>query len=302
MSPSKKRLAIVLCGLAAAASLAAGSLAWLAVGTARDIDHHRLKVLSIGASAVPRTAPTAAQRAGLPAPVQRWLAFTFPAGVPALTHVEVDMAGQFRRPKTTRFTPTTAHQTITAATPAMVFDATTPIVAGVWARAYDAYVDGRMEMKAKILSALAVVDEASSSELDRVSLRRWLLESSLVPVALLPGGPVRWEAVDDQRARAVVAFKGTTASLLATFAADGRLLRFDSETDGDLTTPYHGSGEHVARDDYQRIDGVMVPMKFVVARAAGGRLYPFWEGRVTSLRFGHADPAQGLTTQLDARR
>ena len=73
---------------------------------------------------------------------------------------------------------------IAVGTPALVFSATTPIVPGVWARAYDAYVDGRMDMKAKVLSAVAVVNESSSPELDRISLRRWLLESALYPAAL----------------------------------------------------------------------------------------------------------------------
>ena len=39
--------------------------------------------------------------------------------------------------------------------------------------------DGRMEMKARILGLVTVVDETGSPELDRISLRRWLLESPL---------------------------------------------------------------------------------------------------------------------------
>ena len=195
------------------------------------------------------------------------------------------MAGEFRRPLTEGFTPTTAAQTVAVGTPAMMFDATVQMVPGVWARAYDAYVDGSMEMKAKVMSALAVVDESSSPELDRTSLRRWLLESPLYPMALLPGGPVRWEAIDDGRARAVVSYHGISASLVATFDADGRLLRMDAEADGDLGTPYHGSGEHAARNDYREVDGVMIPMGSVIARAAGGKLYPFWRGRIEHIRF-----------------
>lgn len=268
------------------------TLGVLAARTESDIAGHRAAVLR-SAVAVPSAAPTAQQVAALPAPVQRYVAFTFRGPVPQITHVELDMEGQFRRPKTKTFTPTTASQTIAAATPAMVFAATTPILPGIWARAYDAYVDGHMEMKAKVMSAVAVVDEAITPELDRISLRRWLLESPLYPVALLPGGPVRWEAIDAQRARATVTLEGVSASLVASFAEDGRLLRFDAEEDGDLGTSYHGSGEHVTRDDYQQVGTMMIPMKFVIARAAGGRLYPFWDGRVTRVRY-----SDGSTLQL----
>lgn len=280
---------LVLASTAAVATLGAASLAWMAHDTQRSIDRHRAAVVR-AAAAQPSAGglPGAAQLAALPPPVQRYIAFTFPAGVPPLSHVEMEMDGRFRRPKTDRFTPTQARQTVAAFTPAMVFDATTPILPGVWARAYDAYVGGRMEMKAKILSAFAVVDEVSSPELDRISLRRWLLESPLYPVALLPGGPVQWQAIDERRARAVVSLQGVTASLVATFSAEGGLQRFDAETDGDLRTPYHGSGEHVMRSDWQAVDGMMIPMRFSIARAAGGQVYPFWEGRITTIHFSPA--------------
>jgi hypothetical protein len=288
----------VLAVVSAVLAVSAITLWDLAARTESEILAHRSAVLK-AAAAAPSPVPTAEQLAALPAPVRRYLAFAFPGPVPRLSHVEIDMEGQFRRPKTTAFATTSASQTIATATPALVFTATTPLLPGVWARVYDAYVGGRMAMKAKILSAVAVVDETSSPELDRLSLRRWLIESPLYPLALLPGGPVRWEPIDDRRARAVVSHRGLTASLVVSFAADGRLLRMDSETDGDLTTSYHGSGEHAARDDYQRVGAMMIPMKFIVARAAGGRLYPFWEGRVTRIRFS-GDSAPGEVASAGA--
>ena len=202
-----------------------GATLWaLASATESDIRGHRVAVVNAGARAASPT-PGTLSLAALPAPVQRYFKFVFPGTAPQATHVDITMQGQFRRPKTQGFTPTTAEQTIAVGTPALVFSATTPIVPGVWARAYDAYVDGRMDMKAKVLSAVAVVNESSSPELDRISLRRWLLESPLYPMALLPGGPVRWESIDDHRARAVVTYNGLSASLVATFAGDGRLLK-----------------------------------------------------------------------------
>lgn len=273
--------------VAAVCGLAGLTLAALGARTENEIDGFRAAVARAGI-AVPSPLPTAAQLAALPAPVQRYVAFTFRAAIPQLTHVEVTMEGQFRRPRSSSFTPTQATQMLAAATPALAFAATTPIVPGVWARAYDAFVDGRMVMKAKLLSAVAVVDEPASPALDRISLQRWLLESPLYPVALLPGGVVQWQAVDTHHARATASYGGMTASLLATFGDDGRLLRFDAETDGDLRTAYHGAGEHGGRDDYQLVAGMMLPMRFVIARAAQGQLHPFWDGRVTQIRVTRA--------------
>lgn len=253
---------------------ACGTVAYFAIGL-RD----RINTMEAAVAHAAKAVPVAA--ADLPAPVERYFTFTFPQGVPTdITSVEMDMAGDFRRPLKEGFEPTTARQVADARAPNFVFSADTPIIGPTWAIAYDAFIDGQMEMKAKILSVLTVVDEKGSPKLDQISLRRWLLESPVYPVALLPGGFVRWEAVDQRRARAIVEAYGQTASLMATFRPDGSLERFDAEEDGDLTTPYHGSGEHTWRGDYRLVDGVMIPMEFIIARAAKGDIQPFWKGRI----------------------
>ncbi len=251
--------------------------------TEGDIEGHRERIDEL---AVAAGAPVVDVDgiADLPAPVRRFVAYTFPSGFDDLpTVTEFTMEGDFRRPLTEGFNPTTAEQIAATGVPAFVFSATTPVLPGVWARAYDAFGEGEMEMKAKVLSTLTVVDERETPELNRTSLQRWLLESPMYPAALLPGGAVRWEPIDGDRARAIVSADGLEATLVATFRADGSLERFDAEEDGDLTTPYHGSGEHTTRGDYRLVDGMMLPHEFAIARAAGGELYPFWTGTVTSI-------------------
>ncbi|TVO73514.1 MAG: hypothetical protein FHK78_11520 [Sedimenticola selenatireducens] len=169
--------------------------------------------------------------------------------------------------------------------PALVFEAHTPIFPGFYATVYDAYLDGEMEMKAKLFSLFTVVDEKSSINLDRISLRRWLLEASLYPQALRPSAYLKWEPIDDLHARAVVSYKTSSIDMVATFAEDdGRLISLHAEQDGDLTTPYHGSGEFVSRSDYRDVEGVMIPFKFSVARMAKGKTFPFWEGEVIAYK------------------
>ncbi len=196
----------------------------------------------------------------------------------------MNLEGDFRRPLRESFAPTTATQVIAVNEPALIFAATTPIANILWARAYDAYVDGNMDMRAKIVSAITVVNENSAS-LNQTSLQRWLLESPLYPMALLPGGHVTWEAIDLNKAKAIVKFRGIQAELIATFREDGSLQQFQAAHDGDLTTPYHGAGEYVLREDYQQVQGIMIPHKFTIARYANHTLYPFWRGHIKSIRF-----------------
>jgi hypothetical protein len=279
-------IAVAIAGAAAVGSflvLAHGARERIAAAESRIIDRARGIAAETTASV---------STAALPAPVQRYFAFTFPNGAPrspaasGVQWVTVAMDGDFRRPRTEGFAPTSARQVIRTAAPDMVFSADTPIFGLLWATASDIYIDGEMEMRAQLLSAMTVMEQRSTPALNRTSLRRRLLESPLYPMALLHGGPVTWEAIDDRRARAVVRAHGEEAALVATFRSNGSLESLDAETDGDLTTPYHGSGEHASRSDYRLVDGVMIPFGFEIARAVGGNTYPFWRGSVTSIAFG----------------
>jgi hypothetical protein len=277
-----KRIALTVVGVVFVAGV---FIAYSWIMTESDISRHRKRVTAI-ASTAPSPSYDAAKIMALPNPVKRYFAFAFGGDIKPkpIKLIEMRMNGYFRRPLTESFAPTTAEQTIAAGRPAFVFSATTPIAPGVWARAYDAFADAQMEMKAKIMSTLTVVNEKETPALNKTSLRRWLIESTICPTALLPGGPVSWEPIDDSRARMVVSVGELEASLVATFGPDGRLERLDAEEDGDLTTPYHGSGEHVLRGDYQMISGMMIPHTFTIARASGAKILPFWKGRITLIK------------------
>lgn len=268
-------------------AVVAGLAATIGVGhwsTERDITAFQAQVQAIAHDA-PQLGLDQAALSELPDPVQRYFDFVFPNSVPAGDIVRLAAEGQFRRPQTEGFSFTTAEQVIALREPALMFSATTPIIPGVWARAYDYFAEGEMEMKAKILSVMTVVDESETPELNVISLRRWLLESALFPQGLLPGGPVTWEAIDDDCARAVVQTDGLQASMKACFDEAGRMTHMIAEEDGDLTTPYHGSGEHVTRSDYRDVDGVMIPHSFVISRHAAGEIYPFFDATITEINF-----------------
>lgn len=287
--PARRLLRRTAAGIGILVVALVGAVAYSSVQTERDIAELRAGIVEVG-EAAPSPVGDPAAIDDLPEPVARYLEYVFgdSASPPSLTHVEMTMSGEFRRPLTEGFAPTTAEQTTAIGTPALMFSARTTMAPGLWARAYDAYSNGEMEMKAKVLSTLTVVDETETPELNQTSLQRWLLESPLYPAALLPGGPVRWEPIDDTRARAIVAADGYEASLVATFRPDGSLESFAAEHDGDLTTPYHGSGEHVLRTDYRSVDGMMIPHGFTISRAADGEIHPFWTGRIDTIEF-HQD-------------
>ncbi len=272
-------------GLGAMLLLLVVTVGFFSRQTEADISALREDVAAIG-EATPSLIYDASELDDLPEPVQRYFEYTFVGSPERYSYVELTQSGDFRRPLTDGFNLTTAEQTVAVGTPALMFSARTEMIPCLlWATAYDHYAEGEMEMKAKVLSTLTVVNESETPALNQTSLQRWLLESPMYPASLLPGGPVRWEAINDSQARAVLEADGLEASLVATFRADGSLESFMAEADGDLTTPYHGSGEHVARDDYREVGGMMIPHRFTISRAAGGELFPFWTGELDTIEF-----------------
>lgn len=231
--------------------------------------------------------PDATEIQALPQPVQRYFAFTFPNGFPEQKqYVVVKMQGMFRRPLTQSFEPTTARQVASFTRPDMVFSASTPIFGPIWADVYDRFIEGEMQMEAKLLSAFSVVHEDKNPSLNQISLRRWLLESPTYPMALLPGGIVTWHAIDDTHALAVASAYGIKAELMATFGPNGELLSFDATKPGDLTTPYHGSGERVSRSDFQLVNNIRLPMSFEISRVGKDAIaHPFWRAKITDIHF-----------------
>ena len=252
--------------------------------TNHSVDNYRKRVQEIG---MQEKSPVFDRKTWdtLPSPVARYFDYTFKETPKQATHVKMRMVGDFRLPLKDDFNPAVAQQVAALGEPAFVFDETITMAPLFWAHAMDAFMDGKMEMKARLESLFIVVDQKETPELNLISLRRWLLEAPLYPMALLPGGKVRWEAIDGNRARAIVSDDGLEIAMIATFREDGSLERFDSEEDGDLSTPYHGSGEHVSRSDYKEIDGMMIPMRFTIARASKGQIFPFWAGRITEIIF-----------------
>ena len=191
-----KRTAIAVAVTVAIVSVV---VAYSARQTEADIQALRDRVEVIGL-ANPSPVYNADAPGDVPEPVRRYFDYTFVGAGGPLGFVEMTMDGDFRRPLTEGFSPTTAEQTIAVGTPSLMFSARTSMFPGVWARAYDFYANGEMEMKAKVMSTLTVVDESETPELNQTSLQRWLLESPMYPAALLPGGPVRWEPIDDSHA------------------------------------------------------------------------------------------------------
>ena len=99
--------------------------------------------------------------------------------------------------------------------------------------------------------------------MDRSSLVTFLSEILFIPSAALQDY-VKWEAIDDLNAKAIISCYGLSASGVFTFNEDGEILSFVTDDRSAATTD--GSSEKVkwsaSCGDYIQVDGIKKPTVF----------------------------------------
>lgn len=277
--------AVVVAGLvgAGAAVAAAAAMAW-SRGTARAVG--RLRGPPPDADAAVPAVPAVharAQLAGLPAPVVRYLEFALLPGQPLVERARVEHVGTFQsRPGA--WSAFTSVEHVAVRPPGFVWDATIRMVPALPVRVRDSYLEGAGAMRAAAGALVPVVDQQGTPEMAEASLQRFLAEAPWFPTALLPGDAgagVEWTPIDDRTARATLRDRGVTAVVDFHFGPGGEVVRTSALRHRDVRgtpvrTPWVGHSR-----DYQRVQGMMVPMAGEVEWLAPEGRLPYWRGRIT---------------------
>lgn len=199
-------------------------------------------LLARGRSAPPRRVDASAV-AALPAPVRRYVE---EAGAPGRTVPRVALLtqrGELRAAADRPWMPFESEQAYAFDPPGFAWLAEARLAPGVRMLARDAFVDGRGNMLVRLLGAFTVAD-AKGPELDQgAGLRHWGEILSFPEAALDPR--LRWEPIDDDRARVRVDQDGLRLEAVLEFGADGLPVAFHAERFRDVDgvgvlTPWSG--------------------------------------------------------------
>ncbi len=196
----------------------------------------------------------------LPAPVARYFRYVLPEGQPLIRHVRIQQEGTFKLKD--KWIPFTATQDFSGGSPGMVWNANMRMNALLGVRVRDAYVQGRGSMQGRIFSIVPIVNEVGKPELDAGALQRYLAEAVWFPTALLPREGMRWDPIDDRRARATLTDHGISVSLEFEFNEVGEITHVFTpgryrEVNGSYElTPWRGTHRQ-----YETRNGVRIPMQ-----------------------------------------
>jgi hypothetical protein len=283
-------LCLVVGGLAAVGLTAFGERRWAAQVKALQagLEHGRLDGKP-GPGSLP-TRYDARELAGLPAPVQRYFRAVLKDGQPVITAVTIHMAGTFNMSATAeQWKPFTSRQRVVTRRPGFLWDAGIAMLPGVNVRVVDSYIAGRGLLRAAVQGLIKMAEQQGDGDIARGEFMRWFAEVLWYPTALLPSQGVRWEAVSDHSATAMVVDGPLSLTLLFRFDEAGLISSFRAEARGGMVgdklvmAPWEGIWSN-----YQAVDGVQVPFTGEVAWMRPEGRKPYFIGTVTALAFEFA--------------
>lgn len=261
----------------AAAAIGAGTFLW-GRSTARAVGR-----LAPGGTAGTFTRD---QLAGLPAPVVRYFEFALTPGQPLLRTARIEHAGAFRGSLDAPWSPFTSVQHVAVDPPGFVWDAKIRMSPLLTVRVRDSYLEGTGSMLASMAGVIPVVNAWGRTDLASGALHRYLAEAVWLPAALLPGGGVIWEPIDDDSAQATLTDFGVSVSLDFRFSQNGEVVsvytpsRYRDVNGKGVPTPWEGHYR-----GYERINGMMVPREGEVAWILPEGRLTYWRGRVVGVEY-----------------
>ncbi len=227
------------------------------------------------------------QLEGLPAPVQRYFRAALKDGQPMIAAVSLEQTGTFNMSESAEaWKPFTAKQRVITQRPGFDWDARIGMFPFVAAHIHDAYIAGHGVLRGAIGGLIPLVNMPDNAELQQGEFMRYFMEALWYPTALLPSQGVRWQAVDDQSARATLKDGALSLTLTFRFQEDGLIGSARAESRGRLVNGVPGGQPWQGRFwNYASRGGMQVPLEGEVAWVTPEGIKPYYRGRLTSLTF-----------------
>jgi hypothetical protein len=221
----------------------------------------------------------------LPAPARRYLLHAIRPGTPLAYSVSLEMGGTMRLKPGHEWMPMKARQ-ILAPPKGFVWQAEVGDGLMRFSGA-DHYANGSGRVRFWLWGIIPLVQQEGLN-VSRAALGRMVCETIWLPSSLLPQRGVKWEASDDESARATMKIGEETITLNILVEPDGRLreiriLRWGNQTE-DGGFGYIPFGGQIQEE--HAFDGYMIPSKVGVGwRIGTDRYFEFFRAQIENADF-----------------
>lgn len=162
----------------------------------------------------------------VPTVIQNWLTISGVLGKPYISNVHLTQDVQLKlTPDQSDWTIGTAEQYFTIHPPAFNWNIDSELNAFLSITGRDKFVDGKGEMKIKLLSIIPVADAKNETKVDQATLQRYLAEIVWFPSASL-SPYIKWENIDNNSAKATMEYNGIKGSGVFYFDEQGLFKKF----------------------------------------------------------------------------
>ena len=214
--------------------------------------------------------------AGLPRPAVRYLQFAVPAGQRPVRTARIAQSGTFLVNPPDGWAPFTAVEHFTASPPSFVWNARIRMAPFVVTRVRDSYENGGGAMVARMGHLFTLAEQHGTREIASAALLRWLAEAAWLPTALLPSQSLVWQPVDHLTSRIALSDHGLDVAVDVDISERGEITRVSADRYRDLDgvgvlTPWVGWFRQ-----YERVEGMMVPMEAEVAWIVEEKAMPYF--------------------------
>jgi len=192
----------------------------------------------------------------LPESVKKYFEYSLSEGQEYISYLRLKHGGEFRTKPNQKWMPIKGEEYFTAEKPGFIWFGKVPLVS-----AKDSYYNGKGNLKIKLLSVIPLAD-AKGREFDQGEIFRWLAEAPLFPTALLPSEKLKWEAIDNNSAKAVLIDKDITVEGIFHFNGQGQITEFSAKRYRDESKTFEDWGGYY--QDYREIGGVKIPFNIEV--------------------------------------
>ncbi len=268
--------------------LVAIALAVALVAAATRRFHRRIdgeaRALLVGARAAPARAVDASELARLPPPVRRWLEASGAVGRPRAATVRLKQLGEMRTAPDKPWSPFVAEQYFSVDPPGFVWGVDVKMMRVLPFSGRDLYLDGRGNMLIKAAS-LATVADGKGPEIDQGAMLRFLGEMVWFPSGVL-SDYVRWDGIDDRRARATMQYGGVTASSVFEFDGRGRFVSLTADRFMSGETPRLAQWR-IQATDWRTIRGIEIPVQGQVVWKLPEGDFDYFRFRISDLEANH---------------
>lgn len=210
--------------------------------------------------AITNTIVTSAMTDSLPPIVQKWLAHSGVIGKDKIQFVRLKQKGELKTKPGGNWLPFAATQYFTVNEPQFIWQTKMKMMPMIHVAGRDKFVNGNGEMVIKLLSLVNLAKAGDDDKLNSATMIRYLAETTWFPGAAL-NDYIRWEALSATSAKAIMTYKGTTASGIMNFAENGDFLSFEAERYKDTGANASLEKWLVETIAYKDFNGIRIPYK-----------------------------------------